>query len=125
MAGYKKHRREREYLKELREQGFATRAMTVKCSEDQYVRFKIKLDHMSIAMRGFMLMCIEGFINDDPQFIDFFRDHRDKYTYGNKTWKKVIQKEEAQQQEIEEEYNLSEQEITNIFDLIEEECVGL
>jgi len=99
-----------------------TKQILVLENEKRHADFKIKLKHYGITQSDFLRGCISGLINDDAKFLDFFFKVLEEQSYikskKRRNKNKTLIKRGLKQMG---EFGLEEDEIDNIFDLIEKE----
>ena len=89
-------------------------------TEKRHADLKIKLKHYGITQSEFIRGCISGLIDDDEQFLPFFFKMLEQKSYikSMKNRKKNQEMINKGLNKVNEEFNLGESEIENIFDII-------
>ena len=92
-------------------------------TEKRHADLKIKLKHYGISQSDFIRGCISGLINDDEQFLQFFFKVLEEKSYrkSSKNRKKNEEMITKGLNTIDEDFNLKDSEIENIFDIIEKD----
>ena len=87
--------------------------------EDDHARLRVKLYYERITQTMFFNYFVKGFLEDDP-LIKKFLNIKSSQRYDKKTQKKRIKDYENEQQTI-KDFGLNDEEIENIFDILESE----
>ena len=92
-------------------------------TEKRHADLKIKLKHYGISQSDFIRGCISGIINDDEQFLQFFFKLLEEKSYrkSSKNKKKNEDLIKKGLNTIDEDFELKDSEIQNIFDIIEKD----
>lgn len=95
------------------------RSISLSVPDDTYKRLLIKIRHENLNWKRFFNMMIQGFLNDDPgimEYVDFqMKDIRAKART------KKLQKERVKVQETIDVFGLDKDDISDIYDILEEE----
>ncbi len=87
--------------------------------DSSHAEFLLKLRYDKITQKNFFKMIIESYLSDDVDLKRFISKMVDKKLSKRK--KKIKDKEEKEQQKLSEDFALDENDIRNIFDIIEKE----
>jgi hypothetical protein len=86
---------------------------------DDHARLRIKLQYERMSQSMFFNCLVKGFLEDHPSIKSFMDDTAIKFS-DSKTLKKRI-KDTQENKETVEQYGLDQEEISNIFDILEKE----
>jgi hypothetical protein len=87
---------------------------------DQHAKLLIQLFYDSLRQGEFFRAVIAGYVNGDEDLFNFIQNYK-LDAEKNKSRRKIIIKERKKQKELESEFALNQDEIENIFDILEEE----
>jgi len=92
-------------------------------TEKRHADLKIKLKQYGITQSEFIRGCISGLINDDEQFLPFFHKIVEEKSYRKSTRNRKKNAEMINKglNTMNEDFELKESEIENIFDIIEKD----
>jgi len=92
-------------------------------TEKRHADLKIKLKNYGITQSDFIRGCISGLINDDEQFLPFFFKLLEERSSIKAAKNRNKNKEMITKglNTLREEFNLSEGDVENIFDIIEKD----
>ena len=91
---------------------------------DQHARFLIQLHYDGLRQREFLRAILEGYVEGDKNIFDFVQNY--KLEKGKpKTLANKVKKNRAKAHELERRFGLNEEEIEDIFDILEEEYIKL
>ncbi len=90
--------------------------------EKRHVDLKLKLKMYGLTQTNFFRCCISGIVNDDPDFLNYFSKVLEEYSY-HKSKQKRAQSEKLVKKGLKKlgDFGFADQEIDDIFDLIEKE----
>jgi hypothetical protein len=92
--------------------------------EDQdttYAKLLIKLKHEGITKRQFFRGVVASFIDDDPTFVDYIVEFKKRKNLYVKSKQKILDKERSVSDSLDRKFGLSEEDVEDIFDMLEEE----
>jgi len=95
------------------------RAINLTIPDDTYKRLLIKIRHENLNWKRFFNMMISGFIEDDPMIMQYI-DLQMSLIRSKSRTKKLIKEREKMQETI-KVFGLDENEIDDIYDMLEEE----
>jgi hypothetical protein len=95
------------------------RSLTFTLPERMYMDLLIKIRHENLGWKRFFSFIIQGFIDDDPRITEYLDERMKKIRAKYRT--KALQKERIATAETKKKFNLDEDEIENIYDILEEE----
>jgi len=90
-------------------------------TDSTYAKLLIKLKHEGITKRAFFRGVVASFLEEDPSFMEYilvFKKRKNLYT---KSRQKILDKERKVGYDIEEQSGLSREEISDLFDIFDEE----
>jgi hypothetical protein len=86
-----------------------------------YAKLLIKLKHEGITKRQFFRGVVASFLQDDPAFLDYIVEFKKRKNLYVKSKQKVLDKERSVSESTEKKFGLSEEDVEDIFDILEEE----
>ena len=90
-------------------------------SSDRQIRLKIRCGHDGITQSQFFRMMVTGYIDANPGIIEYIQSCKDKYQLqGSQKINKLKKLSDANKQTV-TKFNIGDEEIENIFDIIEME----
>ena len=90
-------------------------------SEERQTRFRIRCQHDGITQSQFLRMMVTGYIEGDSSIFDFLDRQKEKLSIQGKAKRsKMSQIKKAAEKNI-KKFSLDDNEIENIFDMIETE----
>ena len=99
------------------EYGNNTKRVVFTENDHRHAQFILKLKYLRITQSAFFRQIISGLINDDPRILEYANDISFK-SKEKRSKSEKLQKIGAQKIR---DFGLSEEDVENIFDLIEEE----
>lgn len=87
--------------------------------DQTYMELLIKIRHENLNWKKFFTYLIDGFIQDDPNIMEFIDNQMAEQRAKRRT--KVLQKERKKVEETISVFGLDEQDIDDIYDMLEEE----
>ena len=90
-------------------------------SEDKQARFKIRCEFDGISQSQFFRMMITGYIEHDDLIISFLDKCKERYEIQGKQKRNKIAQINKKSKETIKKFSLGDEEIENIFDMIETE----
>ena len=90
-------------------------------TDDRHVSLKNKLQYHGMTQASFFRAVVTAAIEEDELFLDFLLAHKREHGVQSKRQRTVIEKEELEAKNTAENFSLKNDEINNIFDLIEKE----
>ena len=95
------------------------RSLTFTIPDRTYMDLLIKIRHENLGWKRFFSFLIQGFIDDDPRITGYLDERMKKIRAKYRT--KALQKEREATEETKKAFGLGDEEIENIYDLLEEE----
>ena len=90
-------------------------------SDDRHSSLKIKLQYHGMTQSSFFRAVVSALIDDNDLFLDFLESHKDDNGIQSKRQQKVVVSERGLGDAIDKHFQLKNDELKNIFDLIEKE----
>jgi len=90
-------------------------------SPKRHAEMKIKLHYDRLTQGEFFRNFITGYIEEDPLLIEFIQRYKEEKGKQSKTQIRKVRKEYKKMGEEKAKYNLGENEIEDIFDILEQE----
>lgn len=87
--------------------------------DQTYMELLIKIRHENLNWKKFFTYLIDGFIQDDPNIMEFIDNQMAEQRSKRRT--KILQKERMKTEETISVFGLDEQDIDDIYDMLEEE----
>jgi metal-responsive CopG/Arc/MetJ family transcriptional regulator len=103
--------------------GKQLRSFTFTLTDDLFVRFTLKLRHESVSRNEFFRELVHAFIEDEENLQKFIRKYKlgEFVTRHSQTKQNIIDKEIEHGEKNMEQFGLSETEVEDLYDIIEEE----
>ena len=95
------------------------RSISLSVPDDTYKRLLIKIRHENLNWKRFFNMLIKGFLEDDPGMMNYIDNEMSNIRAKVRT--KKLQKERVKAQETVKIFGLDENDISDIYDILEEE----
>jgi len=95
--------------------------VTFYADKDEHVRLKIRLQQDSITQSDFYRCMLQGYINKDEAILELIDNYKEKNKRQNAERRKKAQKSLGKGRDVETKFALGNDEIENIFDLLEQE----
>lgn len=95
------------------------RSITLSISEQKYMELLIKIRHENLNWKRFFGFLINGFVEDDPRIMEYIDLQMANIRAKSRT--KVLQKERQMVEETKSIFGLDDDEISDIYDILEEE----
>ena len=90
-------------------------------TEKRQADLRIKLQHDGMTQSTFFRVMISGYLENDEYIIDFINRFQEKYKMRGKHKIKKTRRLINQGEELKKKFNIDQDEIEDIFDLVEEE----
>ena len=90
-------------------------------TDKRHADLKIRLQHDSLTQSAFFRTVITGYLNNDPRILEYIEDYKENNIIQSKTERNKTSKLIKAGKEMETTHGLKEDEIENIFDMIEQE----
>ena len=94
-------------------------------STHKHAELKLRLEYDSLTQAEFFRCLISGYLNKDSKIIKFIEDYKLEKGKDSKRNTKYRQKDKQKAEELLEKFGIKDNELENIFDLIEEEFPDL
>lgn len=101
--------------------GKATKKIMFYDTDKRHADLKIRLQHDSLTQSAFFRALISGYLNKDSRIMEFVNDHKADNSIQNKADRKTISKLIKAGEQMEKTHGLGDEELENIFDMIEQE----
>ena len=95
------------------------RSISLSIPDDTYKRLLIKIRHENLNWKRFFNMMIEGFLQDDSGIMEYIDYQMADIRSKKRT--KIIQKERKMVQDTIDVFGLDKDDISDIYDILEEE----
>ena len=90
--------------------------------DDQiYAKFLIKLKYDGITRNSFFREIVRAYLDEEENIYNFVQKYKDKHKSQSNRLRKIIQKEKNLEKKIGDKFSLSDDEIEDIFDILEQE----
>lgn len=103
----------------MSEQKKAGRTVTLSFPDKTYMDLLIKIRHENLNWKRFFRILVKGFLEDDPGIMEYIDHEMCEIRAKGRT--KVLKKERKQTEETIRVFGLDEEEIEDIYDILEEE----
>tara|TARA_R110002110_G_scaffold151332_5_gene343467 strand:+ start:323 stop:649 length:327 start_codon:yes stop_codon:yes gene_type:complete len=90
-------------------------------TEKRQADFRIKLKNEGMNQSQFFRAMITGYLNNDASINEFLDSYKKSQNIQSKSRRNILKRENEKENQVKDTYGLSENEIENIFDIIEEE----
>tara|TARA_E500000331_G_C17188922_1_gene683943 strand:+ start:60 stop:398 length:339 start_codon:yes stop_codon:yes gene_type:complete len=90
-------------------------------NDKRHADLKIRLQHDGLTQSAFFRMMITGYLNKDSDLLAFIDNYKQEAGTQSATQRKKMNKMIEKGREAEETHGLREAEVSDIFDLIEQE----
>ena len=94
-------------------------------STQKHAQLKVRLEYDSLTQAEFFRCLIGGYLNKAPKIIKFIEKYKLEKGKDSKTKIKYRQKDSAKGEDLLQKFGIKDDELENIFDLIEEEFPDL
>lgn len=90
-------------------------------SARSHAEFRIKLQYDGLTQKSFFREVIAAYLNEDELFIEFLHSMKDRLSAQSKRQRELVKKERAGAKSKKRDFLLNDEEVENIFDLLERE----
>lgn len=87
----------------------------------RHAQLKIRLERDGLSQAEFFRAYITAYLGKDEEIIDFIKSYKERKGIQTKRSRKVIAKEDEDQNNLMSKFGIKDEELENIFDLIAEE----
>ena len=94
-------------------------------STHKHARLKIRLQYDSMTQAEFFRSLIDGYLNDDKRILKFIEEYKLSKGKDSKRNAKYRNKDKEKGEDLLQKFGIKDDELENIFDLIEEEFPDL
>ena len=94
-------------------------------STHKHAQLKVRLQYDSLTQAEFFRSLIEAYLNKDNRILEFIEDYKDLKGKGSKRNNKYRKKDNEKAEDLLQKFGIKDDELENIFDLIEEEFPDL
>ena len=98
-----------------------TKKIIFSIPEHDKAKFKVQLQYDSLTQSQFLRGMIDGYINKDTDFMSFVSKLKSTYKVQSKIQLKKVEKNLDQSAETKNKFALEDDEVENIFDMLEQE----
>ena len=102
-----------------------TKRIVFESSTHKHAQLKIRLQYDSLTQAGFFRCLIEGYLAKDKRILEFLEDHKISEGKDSKRNNKIRNKDNKNAEDLLNKFGIKDDELENIFDLIEEEFPDL
>lgn len=92
-----------------------------KDTEKRHADLKIRLQHDDLTQTDFFRSVLTGYIYKDSRIVDYLYEWREKNKSYSKKKRSITEKLISDGRNLERKFGISNEELDNIFDLLEEE----
>jgi len=90
-------------------------------TDGRHAKLKIKLQYEGLTQTEFFRALVGGFLEEDPSLVEFIEEYKEKKGTQSKRQRKIIADERAASAEVSKNYALDDEELSDIFDIIQKE----
>jgi len=90
-------------------------------TEKRQADLRIKLQHDGMTQSTFFRVMISGYLENNEHVLNFISEFQEKYKMRGKHKIKKVRKAINKGKDLKEQFSIDENEIANIFDILEEE----
>ena len=90
-------------------------------TEENLVKLKIRCQFDGFSQSQFFRVMLEGYINNDEDILRYIENCKEKYSIQGQQKRNKINSISKKRQEVEKKFALKNDEIEDIFDMIESE----
>lgn len=101
--------------------GKLTKKIIFADTDDRHARFLVRLRHDGLNQSKFFRMMITGYLKQDDRITDYIDTCKDEAQIHSKAKRRKSKKLADTGKQITKDFALSEDEVDNIFDLLEQE----
>ena len=98
-----------------------TKKIIFSIPENDKAKFKVQLQYDSLTQAQFLRGMIEGYINKNNDFMNFIAKLKSDHKVQSKPQLKKVEKNLEQIAETKKRFALEDDEVENIFDMLEQE----
>lgn len=86
-----------------------------------HAEFKIKLQYDGLGQGEFFREIVSSYLKEDPHFMEFLNSMKERLGTQQRTQREVTKRERTMAKKTEKDFRLTDDEVDNIFDLLEKE----
>ena len=101
--------------------GKASKKIMFYDTDKRQADLKIRLQHDSLTQSAFFRAIISGYLDKDTRIVEYINDYKFDNNVQNKADRKTVNKLIKAGKQMEKTHGLAEDELENIFDMIEQE----
>ena len=90
-------------------------------TDGRHAKLKIKLQYEGLTQTEFFRALVTGFLDEDPSIVEFVEEYKEKQGVQSKRQRKIIADERAAAVTTNKNYALDDEELSDIFDIIQKE----
>jgi hypothetical protein len=102
-----------------------TKRIVFESSTHKHAQLKVRLQYDSMTQAEFFRCLIEGYLNKDERILEYLQDYRISKGKDSKRNAKYRKKDLEKAEDLLNKFGIKDDELENIFDLIEEEFPDL
>ena len=88
-------------------------------SPTRQVKFKMRCQYDGINQSQFFRMMITGYIENDESVLKYLNECKEKYKLQGENKRNKISRMHAEARSVSKKFNLADEEVENIYDIIE------
>ena len=101
--------------------GKASKKIMFYDTDKRHADLKIRLQHDSLTQSAFFRAMISGYLDKDTRIMEYVNDYKFDNNIQNKADRKTVKKFIKAGEQMEKTHGLGDDELENIFDMIEQE----
>ena len=102
-----------------------TKRIVFESSTNKHAQLKVRLQYDSLTQAGFFRCLIEGYLSKDERILGFLEDYKISKGLDSKRNANYRKKDNKKAEDLLNKFGIKDDELENIFDLIEEEFPDL
>ena len=102
-----------------------TKRIVFESSTHKHAQLKVRLEYDSLTQAEFFRSLIEGYLNKDTRILKFVEEYKASKGKDSKRNNKYRKKDNEKADDLLQKFGIKDDELENIFDLIEEEFPDL
>ena len=102
-----------------------TKRIVFESTAHKHAKLKVRLQYDSMTQAEFFRSLIEGYLTKDSKILEYLQEYRIKKGKDSKRNAKIREKDNKEADDLLNKIGIKDEELENIFDLIEEEFPDL
>jgi len=102
-----------------------TKRIVFESTTNKHAQLKVRLQYDSMTQAEFFRCLIEGYLAKDERLLEYLQDYRISQGKDSKRNAKYRKKDKQKAEDLLNKFGIADDELENIFDLIEEEFPDL